>query len=51
MVTLSYTTDSDFNILTLEVSTAGPHPSGIGDLPAWIAFPGCADLVPALGIS
>lgn len=49
-ITISYTTDSEFNVLRLEVTTAGPHPSGVGDLPTWIVFPRCADLVPALGL-
>jgi hypothetical protein len=51
VITIDYTTDANYGLLGLEVTTMGPHPSGIGEPPTWVVFPSCADLVPALGLA
>lgn len=49
-MTILTTTDADLNIIGVEVTTAGPHPSGVSGPPTWIVFPRCSDLVPALNL-
>ena len=49
-ITIDYTTDAEYQILSLEITMAGPHPSGVGEPPTWVTFPSCDDLVPALDL-